>query len=109
MNRASVKIYNNNIEISKVILRGMLGCLALLALTYVLLIGNMVWNIVARKNLEKELAALRSEVGSLELNYLATAEKINLELSRAMGYREARANFATKKSLGSLESSSNEI
>ncbi len=118
MRQASLKIYRgiqsvnitaNNVDVRRVVLRAMLATLGLLALTYALLVGLMVFNIVERKNLEKEMQALVTDVGNLELEYLSAAGGINLQLSQQMGFKEIPANFATRKSLGSLAPKNNEI
>jgi len=118
MREASLKLYRgiqnasvmqSNADMPRVILRAMLSTLGFLALTYALLLGLMVWNIVERKNLEKETQALSAEVGDLELAYLSLSSSIDIELSRSMGFEEARASFAPRRSLGSAELSRNEI
>ena len=68
MSIQSVNITNNNREMSAVLLNSMLLVLAALAVWYVLILGNMVFDIVARKALEKEMLALTNEVGQLELS-----------------------------------------
>ncbi|KKU50435.1 MAG: hypothetical protein UX71_C0001G0090 [Parcubacteria group bacterium GW2011_GWA1_47_10] len=106
----NVNIMNNNVDMPRAVLRAMLSTLGLLCLTYALLLGFMVWNIVERKNLEKEAQALSALVGDLELEYLSVSGSIDMELSRSMGFEEARASFAPReKALGSLELSRNEI
>src|SRR3989344_161936 len=106
MKQASLKLYrnlqnasvlNNNLNIPKVVLRALLTTLALLGLAYALLLGLMVFNIVERKNLEQEM------------EYLALAGSLDLELSRSLGFQERPANFATRKSLGRLGLNGNEI
>jgi len=118
MRQASLKLYRgihnvnimtDNALVRRVVLRTMLSTLALLAFAYALSIGLMVWNIVERKNLEREMQALSTEVGNLELTYLSISGEIDLELSRAMGFQEMTASFATRKSLGSLPVHGNEI
>ena len=91
---------NNNIEVEQVALRTMLSIFGVLALCYVLILGNMVANIVQRKNLEKEALTLSNEVSSLELSYLSVSNSVNLPLSLSMGFTEAKATFAVRKSLG---------
>lgn len=118
MKQASLKLYrglqnvnimNNNIDVHKVVLRAMLFTLAMLALSYALILGSMVFDIVARKNLEKEIQTLSAEVGNLELSYLSLAGSIDLELSRSLGFKEISASFATRRSLGVAGYNSNEI
>ena len=105
----NVNIMNDNVDVSRAALRAILATLGLLALTYALLLGFMVWNIVERKNLEKEAQALSAEVGELELEYLAVSGSIDMELSRRMGFTEARASFAPRRAFGSAEMPRNEI
>jgi hypothetical protein len=105
----NINIMNNNLDMPRAVLRAMLSTLGLLGLTYALLLGFMVWNIVERKNLEKESQALSSEVGELELEYLAVSGSIDIELSRKMGFTEAPQSFAPRRSLGRAEMSRNEI
>lgn len=105
----NVNIMNNNIEVEKIILNIMLSILAALALWYVLILGNMVFNIVQRKTLEKEALALSNEVGDLELSYLSVSSSVDMALSSSMGFKETHANFAIRKSLGSIKLANNEI
>ena len=109
MSIQNVNIMNNNIEVRKIILNIMLSILAALALWYVLILGNMVFNIVQRKTLEKEMLTLSNEVGNLELSYLSISNSVDLALSSSMGFKEIKATFATRKSLGSLKLDKNEI
>lgn len=102
----NVNIMNNNIEIGKNILNTMLFILATLVLFYVLILGNMVFNIIERRTLEKEMLTLSNEVGELEVSYLAVSNSVDINLSSAMGFKETKATFATRKSLG-FNSSSN--
>jgi hypothetical protein len=105
----NVNIMSNNIEVPKIILRAMLLSLGGLAIFYVLILGNMVFNIVERKALEREALTLSNEVGDLELSYLAISSSVDMALSSSMGFKEAKTTFVTRKSLGSLKQASNEI
>lgn len=105
----NVNIMNNNIEVEKNILNIMLSILVALTFWYVLILGSMVFDIVQRKTLEKEMLTLSNEVGNLELSYLSISSSIDLALSSSMGFKETRVNFATRKSLGSIKKALNEI
>ena len=105
----NVNIMNNNIEIRRIILNIMLSILAALALWYVLILGNMIFDIVQRKTLEKEILTLSNEVRSLELSYLSISNSVDVALSSSMGFKETKATFATRKALGSLKLANNEI
>jgi hypothetical protein len=80
----------------------LLSSLGLLGLLYVLILGNMVFNIVERKALEAEARTLVNDVGNLELTYLAMSGEIDLERADLMGFKEVKATFATRRALGSL-------
>ncbi len=105
----NVNIMNNNVEIRQIILKTMFSMLAFLAFSYILILGNMVFDIAERKTLEKELLTLTNEVRNLELSYLSVSNNIDLDLSSSMGFKEAKATFAIRKSLGSLKLAKNEI
>ena len=103
----NVNIVNNNVE--KLLLRIMVWSFIALTLWYILILGNMVFNIVERKSLEREANTLSNEVHDLEITYLSMSNDINLDFSHSLGFNEAKAKFATRKSLGSLKIAKNEI
>ena len=105
----NASITNNNVEVKKVVLNVMLAVLAALVFWYVLIIGNMVFDIAQRRALEKEALTLTNEIGNLELSYLSISDSIDLALSSSMGFKETKATFATRKALGSLKPATNEI
>lgn len=99
-NIQNVNITNNNIEMGQLVFRMMLYTLAMLALLYFLILGNTVFNIVQRKNLEKEELGLSSNVGSLELSYLSLSNSVDIALSSSMGFAPTQVNYAVRKTLG---------
>jgi hypothetical protein len=105
----NVNIMNNNIEIERIILNTILSIFGALALIYILILGNTVFNIIQRRTLEKEALTLSNEVGNLELSYLSVSNSVDLALSSSMGFKEAKATFAIRKSLGSIKLANNEI
>lgn len=105
----NVNIMNNNIEVRRIILNTMLFIIAGLAIFYVLILCNMVFDIVERKALEKEALSLSNEVRNLELSYLSVSNSVDMTLSTSMGFKETKASFATRKSLGSIKIANNEI
>lgn len=122
MREASLKfkMYANNVgnigilehATEKFVLHAVLWSFGALALFYLLLLGNMVFNIVERRGLEAEARSLSSEVSELELDYLALSNEIDLSMSHAIGFKEIKAKFATRKSqdtLGSIKVVKNEI
>ena len=75
-------------------------CFGALGLLYLVFLGNMVKNIVERKTLNIRERALSAEVRKLELNYLALSNNIDLNFSHSLGFKETKATFVTRKSLG---------
>lgn len=96
----NVNIMNNNIEIRRVILNIILSLLAVLAFWYVFILGNMVFDITQRRTLEKEALLISNDVAQLELSYLSISKNVDLPLSSSMGFKEIKATFAIRKSLG---------
>ncbi|OGI82779.1 hypothetical protein A3I95_01235 [Candidatus Nomurabacteria bacterium RIFCSPLOWO2_02_FULL_44_12] len=110
-----MKSYAENMDtmlgrnLSSILRNALLCSLGALAVFYVLLLGNMVINIIERRSLEAEARVLEREVGDLELNYLSLSKKVDLSLSRSLGFKEIKATFATRQSLGSAKVVKNEI
>lgn len=108
MRQASLKFkrYMNNVNIINTsnlehrILHIMLMSFGALALMYVLILGNMVFNIIERRSLEKEMLSLSSEVGDLGLTYLSLSNKIDLKFSYSLGFKEIKPKYATRQALG---------
>ncbi|MBI3305970.1 hypothetical protein HYZ82_02430 [Candidatus Nomurabacteria bacterium] len=94
----SVSVINNNIE--KIALNFILWSFFALSIFYILFLGNMVGNIVERRSLEKEALALSNEVGNLELEYLSLWNNIDFTLSQTLGFKETKAIFTARKSIG---------
>lgn len=86
--------------------------MGILSLVYIFLLGSMVWNIVERRSLEAEARTLSNEVGDLELSYLSMSNKVDLNLSTALGFKETKIIFATRKSsrpIGKITSLENDL
>ena len=96
----NVNIMNNNIEIEKNIFNTMIFIFVALVLFYMLILGNTVFSIVERRTLEKEILTLSNEVSDLEVSFLAVSNSVDMNLSSTMGFKETKASFATRKSLG---------
>jgi len=109
MYAANANTMTDNLEVRRSILRAMALILGGLILLYVLILGSMVFNIVARKSMEKDMLSLTNDVGGLELSYLNLSKNVDMTLSSSMGFKEAKATFATRKNLGSLKIANNEI
>ena|SRR3989344_9306743 len=94
----NVSIVNNNLE--RHIFNFIVWSFGALLLSYVLFLGNMVTNIIERKNLETRARILSSEVRDLELAYLSISGSVDLAFSYSKGFKEAKTTFVTRKSLG---------
>jgi len=101
----NVNIVNNN-NIERRMLNTLLLSIGFLAFVYVLFLGNMVFNVVARRTMENDIRTLSKEVGDLELTYLSMSDKVDLTLSHSLGFTETKVKYATRKSLGLLNNSS---
>lgn len=107
--KLKTNIINNN-DIQKRIFHSMIYTIIFLAVCYVLLLGSMVWNIVARKNIELQATTLGTQVSSLELQYLDLSGKVDLNMAYAMGFKEINKSFAKRQaSLGSVIVAQNEL
>jgi hypothetical protein len=100
----NANIINNDIE--RIALRFILWSFGVLALLYVLFLGNMVRDIIVRRSLESRILSLSSEVSSLGLTYLSLTNNVDLSRSYSMGFQETKATFATRKSIGLKSSGS---
>jgi hypothetical protein len=98
MYAGNVNVIDNNIAPS--VLRFMIYASILLAFLYVTFLGNMVFNIVERKALEAQARNLSNQVSDMELTYLSMSNKIDLDLSHSLGFKETNIKFATRKAVG---------
>lgn len=87
----------------------LLSCFGALGLSYVLILGNMTFNIIERKALETDARALSNEVLDLELTYLNMSAGVDIVFAESMGFKETKASFATRKSLGSIKFAKNDL
>ncbi len=117
MKTASIKI-KRGIANAQVVSRGdlerkllkiLLFSLAALAFFYVFLLGRMVFNIVERESLNSQARALQNDVSQLELTYLSDSGKVDLDYSHTLGFQEVSPEYATRQSLGSIQTVKNEI
>jgi len=74
---------------------------------YVLVLGNMVFNIIERKTVELDIRNLSNEVGNLESDYIALTNTIDKNSSVTMGFYEVKPVFATRTSLVFVSESNN--
>lgn len=92
---SSLSIINNSNLESK-LFKLMLGILGILAISYIFIIGNITLNIIERTALLESEHSMANELGDLELQYLALSSKVDLNLAYSLGFKEAKASFATR-------------
>jgi len=93
---------NNNLESR--MLSFLLWSFGFLALSYILILGNTVFNIVERRTVEASARSISNEMGQLEIEYLRLSSGIDVTLGTSLGFQEVKnKQFATRKSLGSLD------
>lgn len=89
----SINIVNNN-NMRKQVLNITLTFLGLLFVCYLYLLGNIVWDIVQRRNLEAEATTLSNNVQNLQLQYFTASNQVDLALAQTMGFQQIKPNFA---------------
>lgn len=99
----------NNYGLQKSILHTIFLSFGVIFVSYVLVIMGIIFNIAERKALDTQARNLLNEVGELELTYLSKSSNIDISLSKSLGYREVKAGYATRKSLGYISPSENNI
>ena len=104
----SVNIVNND-NLEKRILNILLCSFGMLIVLYVLILGNITFNVVARQSLGNQAKTLSNEVGDLELQYLSASNKVDMAMFAGMGFKEGNTKFVVRKSLGSLSMLSDEL
>ena len=90
----------NTANLGHRVLRLLLVATAVLAISYLFILGTMVYNILERKGLEARARVLSSEVAALELSYLTLVSKIDLPYSYSLGFREVKGAYASRQTLG---------
>ncbi len=62
----------------------------LLVVVYMYGIGSLTHNVIARKDIQKEIKETTSRISVLEEEYINTLETINKDLALSSGYEEPR-------------------
>lgn len=89
----------SNINTQKVLLRILLSLAIVLSACYMYLIGNITFNVVARKSLEASVVGLSTEVNRLDLVYLEKVNEIDKEYAVANGFVENRHNIFVSRDI----------
>lgn len=96
---AITKDIQNNISTQKILLRILLSLVVALSISYIYFIGNITFNVIARKSLETSLANLSSEVNKLDLVYLNKINEIDKNYAIANGFVENRHNIFVSRGI----------
>ena len=99
----------NNHGLQKSILHTIFVSFGVIFVSYVLVIMGIIFNIAERKALDTQARNILNEVGELELTYLSKSSNIDISLSKSLGYKEVKAEYATRKSLGYISNVENNI
>lgn len=107
MKEASIKVGNyvkkvetidQTIDLRSKILYFLMIGFGVFSLLYVLVLGNMVFNIIERKTVEVETRNTLNEVADLEASYMTLVNSIDKESSLANGFVEVTPFFAVRSS-----------
>jgi hypothetical protein len=63
-----------------------------LLVAYLFFIGHITFTVLARKSLENSQRMLSSEIGEMELTYLALNGEVDLNLAYELGFKDAGAD-----------------
>ena len=89
----------NDDYLRRQIFRVLLGSLIALSLGYMYIIGSITFNTLARKSLEKNSQTVGSQVGQLELKYMALSSSIDTTYAMNHGFVNApNSLFANRDS-----------
>ena len=76
---------------------GVCGAFMLLLFAYSYFLNASVWNVVERKNVEKEISVVGSRVALLEAEYFSETDKLTLATAKSLGFFESKeTRFAVR-------------
>ncbi len=70
----------------------------ILCALYAYIIGNITFNVVARKTFTQEKSLITSRIGELEVQYLALSGGVTMDVARASGFEDASKVYYVKNS-----------
>ncbi len=118
MKEASIKVksYVKKVETidqtidlrSKILYFLMIG-FGVFSLLYVLVLGNMVFNIIERKTVEAQMRNSLNEVADLEASYMTLVNTVDKNSSLASGFVEVVPSFAVRSNLSLLDEDSTRL
>ncbi|MFA7285255.1 MAG: hypothetical protein WC011_00190 [Candidatus Paceibacterota bacterium] len=116
MKQASIKVKNykdaidtidSRIGLRSKVLYFIVVAFGIFSFLYVLVLGNMIFNIIERKTVELDIRNLANEVGNLESDYIALANTIDKNSSVSFGFNEISPVFATRTAIGFIPEGNN--
>lgn len=91
---------------SKILFWAGVGLVVSLALLYMVFVNITVRSVVTRQILSEQVVELRSTLGALESEYIASSHIVSMELATTLGFKEVyNPIFISKKQAVSLNSS----
>ncbi len=118
MKEASIKVksYVKKVETidqtidlrSKILYFLMIG-FGVFSLLYVIVLGNMVFNIIERKTVEAQMRNSLNEVADLEASYMTLVNTVDKNSSLASGFVEVVPSFAVRSNLSLLDEDSTRL
>ena len=102
---------SESLHLEKKLFLAVYGTFFLLLSLYIFFVSQTIFNIVERKNAEQEMRILSSNLSSGEVEYMALAKDIDLNLAQTLGFNEsANIYFASRRSaVGSLTNQADEL
>jgi hypothetical protein len=88
-----------NINTQKILFRILIASSILLFGVYIYLVGSIIFNVIARKSLDKTVIVLKSEVNQLELSYLKTVSSIDKEYAKTQGFVDTQQNIFASRNI----------
>lgn len=84
-------------DYGKFALWGACGVIMSLLFTYSYFLNASVWNVVERKNAEKEISIVGSRVALLEAEYFSETDNLTLATAKSLGFFESKeTRFAVR-------------
>lgn len=93
-------IFVKNSNLREKLLNSVFVSFGFLACVYVFILGNMVFYIIEKKNLENETKSLVNDINDLEFSYLSSSSNIDKNYAESLGYKNIKSEFAIRKTFG---------
>lgn len=97
----SINLIEDN-HTQKIIFRALLGCLLVLMVAYCYFIGNITFNILARKSFENNIQVVTTKISQLELDYLKKMSLIDKDYAINNGFIESEDSIFALRTLNEV-------